>query len=67
MKVYLLEMKLFLLEIKVYLLEMKVYHLKIKVYLQERKYLYKVVLSVYLSVCLSNHNSGTPEPICLKF
>ena len=32
-------------------------------------FVYKVVvvISVFLSVCLSDHNSGTPERICLKF
>ena len=30
-------------------------------------YIYKVVISVGLFVCLSNRNSGTPGPICLKF
>ena len=31
-----------------------------------RIYIYKVVISVCLSVCLSDHNSGTPVPICHK-
>ena len=30
-------------------------------------YIYKVVISVCLFVCLSDHNSGTPGPIVLKF
>ncbi len=30
-------------------------------------YLYKVAIFVCLSVCLSDHNSGTPGLICLKF
>ena len=32
-------------------------------------YIHKVVISVCLSVfvCLSDHASGTPKPICLKF
>ena len=30
-------------------------------------YVYKIVIYVCLSVCLSDHNSGTPGPICLKF
>jgi len=30
-------------------------------------YINKVVISVCLSVCLSDNNSGTAEPICLKF
>ena len=27
----------------------------------------KVLISVWVSVCLSDHNAGTPGPICLKF
>ena len=30
-------------------------------------YIYKTVISVCLSVCLSDYNSGTHGPICLKF
>ena len=30
-------------------------------------FIYKVVISVCLSVCLSDHNSRTPGPIYLKF
>ena len=30
-------------------------------------YIYKVVISICQSVCLSAHNSGTLGPICLKF
>ena len=29
-------------------------------------YIYKVVISVCLGVCLSDHNSGTHGPFCLK-
>ena len=29
--------------------------------------IYTVVISVCLFVCLSDHNSGTSGPICLKF
>ena len=30
-------------------------------------YIYEVLFSVCLFACLSNHNSETPRPICLKF
>ena len=30
-------------------------------------YIYKVVIPVCLSICLSNHNSWTPGLICLEF
>ena len=29
--------------------------------------IYKAVIFVCLSVCLCDHNSGTPGPICLNF
>ena len=36
--------------------------------IQNLRYLYiKDIISVCLSVCLSDHNSGTLGPICLKF
>ena len=32
-----------------------------------KKPVYKVVISVCLFVCMSDHNSWTPWPVCLKF
>ena len=32
-----------------------------------RSLVYLCIYKVEISVCLSDHNSGTPGPICLKF